>query len=766
MGDIGRHRNIFFNTREAIPADLLAKCQLTRKDLTFVELGNYLTDVSQFRDPVSYIFAKQRVWRDFVMPKVGDKAALKRGLYVLGANAAAAGLMALDRPRNAAAAALLGAAPGFITNDLLGGLFGADTWIDLMFGTPFEGLGAGTRRSDESYGYVGKFFQHFIEGITHYIFASEATRDAAGEWKQIDRVPGQAVDAAFGRFFTQYYPHEHTDQPPYVWDASERPKRPDWYARYNYRDTSPGAGGVMNAVHEHYIRYLAEGLTRLEDEGRKIASFSPDVRQAWLVRMGKILHGIEDWYFHSNIVELIRLRGHDRPKRANESDEQFLRRFVEETFGSAEPARRAEFQRRLYRVLRFPAYERGDRKNSAGIPCKKSSKRCGTMSTPSLDHAYPAFPSQQDTAHTLMGALETLELKIEKGAQGGMSTTSPLWDCVLKKFGQSHPALAALAGLYSGTLPAGGGGRLKTVVMREVVPLILTLLDEDERQRLLAGVAPEKWDGRPVAYRARQLPSVKKRSKHEVDEQIKRHSRALRPSKDAHGITENHYQRAARYAHECGFINERGRAALQQAFEIDYASDRLLEDAPGAGGFLMRFALDLQDAVDAGDEATADQNERGAVFEDATDSGPFNEIIGSHSLMSKDTPTSSPFFDDARVLASVASLSVLQMMLESISAAPDGKGLQWQTVLRFLIRYPVPSQEWERHALAYFAKNKRAANPIPAFAEFPELQRLAQSARVPLAALDPFRNGRKTAELEEMYTKLERVVSRYRYPLP
>ena len=766
MGDIGRHRNIFFNTRDAIPADVLAKCGLTRKDLTYVELGNYLTDVSQFRDPVSYVFAKQRIWRDFVLPRVEDKAALARGLYVLGANAAAAGLMAVNRPRNAAAAALLGAAPGFITNDLLGGLFGADTWIDLMFGTPFEGLGAGTRRSDESYGYVGKFFQHFIAGITHYLFASEITTDAPGEWKRIDRVPERTVDAAIDRFFTQYYPHEHTDQPPYVWDASDRPKRPDWYARHNYRDTSPAAGGIMNAVHEHYLRYLAEVLTTLEDEGRTMAALPPDARQAWLVRMGKVLHGIEDWYFHSNIVELIRVRGHDRPKRANESDEQFLRRFVEETFGSADPARRTEFQRRLYRVLRFPAYERGDRKNSAGIPCKKTSKRCGILSTPSLDHAYPAFPSQQDTAHTLMGALETLELKIEQGAEGGMSTTSPVWECVLKKFAASHPALAALASLYSGPLPTGGDGRLRTAVMREALPLILTLLDEDERQRLLAGVAPERWDGRRVGYRARQLPSVKKRSQHEVEEQTRRHSRALRATRDADGITENHYQRAARYMHECGFINDRGRHELHRAFEIDYASDQLLKDAPGAGGFLMRFALDLQDAVDAGDEWTAEQNERGAIFEDATDSGPFNEIIGSHSLMSKDTPTSSPFFDDARVLACVASLSVLQMMLESISGAPDGKGLHWATILRFLIRYPVQSQDWERHALAYFETNKSAANPIPAFAEFPELQRLAQSARVPVGTLEPWRQGRKTAELEEMYTKLERVVSRYRYPLP
>lgn len=30
--------------------------------------------------------------------------------------------------------------------------------------------------------------------------------------------------------------------------------------------------------------------------------------------MGKLLHGVEDWYFHSNVVELFRLRSHTRPR--------------------------------------------------------------------------------------------------------------------------------------------------------------------------------------------------------------------------------------------------------------------------------------------------------------------------------------------------------------------------------------------------------------------------------------------------------------------
>ena len=73
MGDIARHRDIFLFTRDTIPPHLLRNSRLDPADLTYLELGNFLTDVSQFRDPVSFIFAKQRVWRDVIVPKVGDK---------------------------------------------------------------------------------------------------------------------------------------------------------------------------------------------------------------------------------------------------------------------------------------------------------------------------------------------------------------------------------------------------------------------------------------------------------------------------------------------------------------------------------------------------------------------------------------------------------------------------------------------------------------------------------------------------------------------
>ena len=73
MGDIARHRDIFLNTQGAVPLDLLSRCRLSRDDLTYLELGNYFTDVSQFRDPVFYLYAKHTVWREEVIPAAGER---------------------------------------------------------------------------------------------------------------------------------------------------------------------------------------------------------------------------------------------------------------------------------------------------------------------------------------------------------------------------------------------------------------------------------------------------------------------------------------------------------------------------------------------------------------------------------------------------------------------------------------------------------------------------------------------------------------------
>ena len=127
--------------------------------------------------------------------------------------------------------------------------------------------------------------------------------------------------------------------------------------------------------------------------------------------------------------------------------------------------------------------------------------------------------------------------------------------------------------------------------------------------------------------------------------------------------------------------------------------------------------------------------------------------------MSKDTLESSPFFDDAKVLASVASQCVFRLMLEEVSAPAPGDGLHWQKILHRLIRYPPSSGEWERDAMRQF----RPRRVIPKFDDLPDLVGL-KSARLSIADLQPWRKGTKATELESEYINLEKGVSKYRYP--
>jgi hypothetical protein len=784
MGDISRHRDIFLNTRDAIPTTLLDRCKIKADEMTFLELGNYLTDVSQFRDPVTYIFAKQKIWRENVLPGVAGNAyvVLLQTLAALASIAATAALVAAGKVKYAPVSLATLPLQGLLSDrlhDKIADVKGLDDWIDQMFGKPFEKLGSGAKKKSEDYGYVGQFFEHFIEGITHLLFAREINKTVPGNWGKVTRVPEKDLAAVYKNFYTQYYPHEHTDQPPYVWDASKRPQNSEYQPSTRQKNLSNNNGGIMKVVDDQYIRYLAEELSKLEDEFPRIKDNETDKRHHWLVRMGKVLHGIEDWYFHSNIVELIHFSAFRTAHPNDPLDEAFLKRFIEEELKSepgfltaATPVRN-ELTRKFYRRLRFAVYDRGTKTSSTGIPNKE-------RSILSLDHAYPAFPSQQDTAHTLIGALENLERKGHAGTKNVPTEWPPWASCVIQKFfdagdhwRKAADKKAKARGLDSSKLKDLDKSKLQQLVssppahlkdqvqgfigdvLREWLPLVVTLLSESERQRLVADVDPLQWTGPATS------PKPPRPGKGQVDAQKKLHEEALKQRTDAQGHTENNYTRGARYLRECGFLNAAGEQAIVAAFNVDAKAEKMQEETPGPGGFLIQFAVELQKTLDEAEAATERLNKTDkASFLPATDNGSFNEIIGSHSLMSKDTLTSTPFFDDANVLASLASQSVFHIMLEEVSA-PATDRLNWQKILQFFIRYPEASVGWERRALAFF-KNPNGGK-MPKFEDLPELAQL-KSARLPAAAATQLINGKKASDLEARYVKLEKDLSHYRYP--
>lgn len=771
MGDISRHRDIYLFTKTSVDAQLLSSARLSAGDLTYLELGNYLTDVSQFRDPVTYIFAKQRIWREKVLPKVLEQLPSRAITALVGALSVGAGqavkYLWADAEKigisGGALAAVLASLPRDLVADLLAEYYAdADDWIDALLGTPLDRAplppsGTGTRdelrrkalqeRDEKHYGYLGQFFQHFIEGTTQLLFADDVAKRSKHNWGKVDPIPVSRVSQIYGEFFTQYFPHEHSDQPPYVWDASKRPDHPNLYGP-RVRQRSHGEVGVMAVVDVFYVGYLAEGLAEVEDEWRALRRDDQAGRQRLLVKTGKLLHGVEDWFFHSNVVELLALRTY-RPEQVEaESDDKFLARFVKHAglnrpeFVNANPIENRRLKRRLYRRLRYPAYEKGTREKSYGRLSES------TPSSPNIRHAYPAFPSSADTAHTLLHALGNLETQLT-----GSDDEPPPWlAAVLEKQNlEVPPALEQLARPLM----------MRSTRLRELIPLLFTLLNESERQRLVANVAPEHW---PIPDGATSPPRTTTET--EIELQQKLHIEALQPRERENGRTESNYEQFARWLFELGLINESGQKAIVTAFDVDRRSEEMSTRTPGCGGFLMEFALELQEKLDEGRAAVVGLNKREkAIVEKDSDNGAFNEIVGSHSLMSKDTLTSVPFFDDARVLASVASSSVFTMLLQQVSAPQSERRVAWDQVLHHLIRFPPRNGGWERRALEMFAERRE----IPGFADLPELARLVDAAMRPITPPPEQATGQpaqsKREALVERYNRLESQseVADYRY---
>ncbi len=791
MGDIARHRNIYFNTRDAIPRALLDRASIRYEDLTYLEYGNFLTDVSQFRDPVWYILAKRTIWKENVLPGAGEIATPARiALAALGGIGAIVS-QALGKSKLAGASALGGLLGAAISPQILAELLDLGDWLDQMLGVPLVGPEE-RRRTNEEFGFVGEFFRHFIEGITLMVFSDEAAEDLPGPWGQIDPIPESRVSEVYERFFTQYYPHEHTDLPPYVWDASKRPRVKKWYGVSRRQKTLTDESGIMAAVDNAYIPYLADGLSDIEATWRRLKPSEIDTRQILLVRLGKILHSVEDWFFHSNVVELNRLVTHTPPKQATETEETFVHRFVLEALESErleqtdtprrdpEPSaseRKVEFQRRLFRRLHYPVYDPGTRGSSGGTPSKKPA-------TLNLEMAYPAFPSQQDTAHTLLGALENLEAKFHRSdsaSEDDAGSGDPLpaaFFCAVQNFIASSPGGRELyrkaaqdrgvtvpddlkdgaqLAAFAATVDREKAKLIGKDVLREWIPLVLTLMFEDERERLSANVPPLQWPLAPGKKPPKQDEDV------EMDAQQKRHEKALEPVQQHDGKVESGYKVGMRFLQECGMIGPSSRQAMDRAFEIDAVSEKSHRYAPGAGGLLMQFAVKLQKERDESDKKIVAFNKGGHIFDDITQNGANDEIIGSHSLMSKDTVDASPFFNDARVMASVASLSVLHIFLDEVSSPSKGTAVDWLKVLRHFIRYPRSAPGWEQKAMAHF-KN---SGEVPRFEDIPDLERLGKGARIPASALkdrkDKVRQRAVDAEgLEVQYIRLERVVGNYK----
>lgn len=348
MGDVPTHAQITAHVVRQVQKFVSAS-SIPPDDYTFLELGNYLTDVCQFRDPPSYHHARE------------DARALAREQA--------------------------GKAAGFA---------GVDEWANEIFGV----------KRGPKHGALPQFFRILLYGFTHEIFDTDGLPTLGprmGLSADPDQVipakglPPSDVDRILGRQFTQYYPHEHLDDLP-VTAPQQRSDR-------MFQARPSGLIGYL----EWYLAYVSEELSRLEADWvtKRANGLTDEQRRDLLARLGHLLHAVEDHFFHSNSVEVhqwqfltgVRALKRFDPGTPEGRAELFARGLLLTTLDQNSVGLRRALQRRL----RFAVFDRGvlSKKTSAdGIPL-----------------LFTGAFGPTDISHTLGGALEALEEKLDQVQQ-------------------------------------------------------------------------------------------------------------------------------------------------------------------------------------------------------------------------------------------------------------------------------------------------------------------------------------------------------------
>lgn len=658
MGDLHRHAEIFRHVHRTL-APLRPD-----EDYICLEFGNYLTDISQFRDPFANMLAKRTVW---------GQGLGKFGLFAL---VPVVGLV--------------------VSEAILNWAIDLDEWIDRMFGVH--------EPADKRHGKLAEYFESVFEGVTHLVFADDVQETAvwhpvfAPALADLKRLPAAEVTRVFRAFFTQYYPHEHTDFPPYVLYGE---------SRVNHRLYRKGPRG-LSAYLEAYTDCLAESLSKLEVEWKDVSRAAKDDprRHDVLVRLGKILHGVEDYYFHSNHLELHlwnELRA-GRPK--GETEEQYRHWFAANIAahwlppeGGADSAGGRDWQpsrqhqvRAHLRRLRYPLY----RPVNTLDPEK---------SDPALDILFTAGFDKKDLFHTLSMALESMESSLKRMENLFVRLPEGL---------RTH-------------LTSNNPTRLRDT---ELV-LIRVLLNKEERARM----------GRDEDY---------------LKQQLELHVKQL---------GDGMYEKGINHLRSGGYLNDQARDAWLRAIKVDREMEDFGDWTPGVSGFLIQLLAQGQHELER--SRTLSRRFDGArdfgdgnALDTRSDNGASGEHVGTHTLMSKDTSLSLPVHEETRRVARFASMAVARHLVTEVNAGTStAGGLDWDRILRHYLRFPFArTSMWESQVLAHV----RRTGADPAYDDIPD--RVVQpQAQGPDAAarLAARRKGTLRSELEKRYADLEKRVDQF-----
>lgn len=254
MGDIGTHAKI---AKEVI--DLLGN-RRPGDNYIYFEIGNWFTDTSQLRDSFAHIGAKIAIWDQ--------------------------GLKAARRDPET---------PGLARANQWFADYGADVQMDLdeyldgLMGSPGANAAETTR---------GGFLAEWMRYLS-FVWGWEKFRHMG--------VPLEEFESLFTVTWTQYFPHEHMDFPPWPYGSviGERDDSDRNLHQCPALEPQNGGGRKLYKYQELQIEYLACLFTVIDRLWARVpaAADNEAERHRMLVRFGHASHAVEDFFFHSNFVE-------------------------------------------------------------------------------------------------------------------------------------------------------------------------------------------------------------------------------------------------------------------------------------------------------------------------------------------------------------------------------------------------------------------------------------------------------------------------------
>ena len=249
-------------THRAIAEDVIKilKSHLPDEDYEYFKLGNWLTDVSQFRDPPAFLNAK------------GVILDQTRTSGIFGPTELALAQVGLN----------------------------LDQYLDLLFGKLY---GAGKLQ----FGFLAQFCQELVFVSTCNKFKKNIPVEDIVRLYYGKSLPPSCGSYGTG-YWTQYFPHEHLDFPPWLEPQDQEQSRLPVHQCNG--GVPPGKRKTLAYLDEQ-ILYLSLLLSRVEHEWPR-SDVSVDDKHETLARYAHASHAVEDFFFHSNFVELAWSLSHDR----------------------------------------------------------------------------------------------------------------------------------------------------------------------------------------------------------------------------------------------------------------------------------------------------------------------------------------------------------------------------------------------------------------------------------------------------------------------